>query len=211
MDLFSALSSLATAGALIAAIWQVRQGVTDARARDEDRRVERALVLYQSVVAEGATYEGFHRLSVLLRRLGSARFATTTWYVLSDSDLATGGCLDPGEESREQAFADLYTVLWFFERSRISVHRGLVNPDVLMSTLGFHFWWWGQILHELRGPKATEAVRELAQQARLWAETNGCLEDWMSRCSTDFNGGPARDGDVETAPLSGNTSERASE
>jgi hypothetical protein len=177
---------------LLAALWQLRQGVLDGRARDEDRRVERALDLYESLVAQGATYEGFHRLSIFLRRLGTHERGITTWHVVSDGDLDAGGCLDPAEREREQPFADLYAVLWFFERCKTALDRSLVSEDVLMSTVGFHFWWWGQILRDLRGPKATAAVHELAAKATTWAATNKELSDWQACCRTDFDGGPQR-------------------
>lgn len=192
MDVFGGVESVATTGALLAAIWQLRQGLRDGRARDDDRRTERALALYEDVVAESATYEAFHRLSVLLRRRGSADFGTTTWHVLSDADLSSGGYLDPAEVDSAQAFADLYAVMWFFERCEASLDRGLVDHEVLMSTLGFHFWWWGQLLARLVGPKATQAVHGLAADAERWATANGALTDWRARCATDFAGGPGR-------------------
>lgn len=191
VGVFEVISSLATLGALLAAIWQLRQAVLAGRVRDEERRVERALVLYEQVVSEGATYEAFHRLSVLLRRLGTAEHGITTWHVVSDEDLNEGGVLDAGDQSREQAFADLYAVLWWFERCLTALDRHLISEDVLMETAGFHLWWWGQMLRELHGPKATRAVRDLGANADAWAQRRGVLDDWRRRCGTDFKGGPA--------------------
>lgn len=191
MEWFGPIESLATVGALVAVLWQLRQSVNDGRRRDEDHRVERALTLHEQLVAEGATQEGFHRLSVLLRRLGTAECGTSTWHVLSDTDLERGGCLDPHREDREQAFADLYAVMWYFERCQLALDRHLVSEDVLMSTVGFHFWWWGQLLRNLRGPKATQSVARLAEIARGWSANAGVIGDWHNRCATDFQGGPA--------------------
>lgn len=188
VQVFDFISSLATAGALLAALWQLRSGVLDARERDEARRVERALELHEDVVAEGATYEGFHRFSVFLRRIGTQTHGLTTWHVVSDADLLTHGCLDPDDPTREQPFADLYTVLWFFERCQLALERRLVDQEVLMVTLGFHFWWWGQLLRDLRGPKASVAIHDLSQQAADWAAADGRLDDWYDRCLTDFAG-----------------------
>lgn len=191
MSVFEVLSALATVGALCAALWQLRLGLMDGRARDEDRRVERALALYEDLVADGATYEGFHRLSILLRHIGSATYGETTWHIVSDADLEQGGELDPTRIDREQAFADLYAVLWYFERCRLALTRNLVSEDVLMETVGFHFWWWGQVLRDLHGPKATEAVHDLARRAATWAASQGELDNWSQRCPTDFGSGPA--------------------
>lgn len=191
MEPFTILSSFATVGALLAALWQLRRTAKDARMRDEDRRVERALKMYENVVSEGATFEAFHRLSLLLRDVGSRNYKKTTWHVLSDKDLDTGGLLDPRQKKREQEYADLYAVLWFFERAAIALRRGLVSKDILMESVGFHFWWWGQILRNLQSPKASVSVRELASLARLWAIENNLYEEWRKRCLNDFNGGPS--------------------
>lgn len=192
VDIWNVLASLATVGALVAALWQLRRGVQDGRSRDEARRVERALEMYQSVIAEGATHDAFHRLSVLLRRIGTMETGCTTWHVLRDEDLTTGGILDPQDVSKEQAFADLYAVIWFFERCELTLRRGLVSEDVLFETLGFHFWWWGQVLLELKGPKASQSVHRLAVRSTEWARQAEVLSDWVSRCTTDFNGGPGQ-------------------
>ena len=187
---FEAISSVATVGAVLAALWQLRLGLIDGRARDDDRRVERALALYEDLVSEGATYEGFHRLSILLRQVGSSKHGVTTWHVVTDRDLGPGGELDPANHDRERAFADLYAVLWFFERCKLSLGRGIVSEDVLLETVGFHFWWWGQVLRGMHGPKASVAVHDLAARAEAWATEQRVLDDWQSRCETDFDGGP---------------------
>jgi hypothetical protein len=201
MDVWSAATSVATVGALLAALWQLQRGIQDARERDEDRRVERALQLYEDVISEGATHKAFHRLSVLLRRVGSQALPLTTWQIMSDRDLGPGGFLDPDDNTKEEAFADLYGVMWFFERCELSLERKLVSEDVLMATLGFHFWWWGQILFNLRGPKASQAVHRLAQKAEAWATTSGHLRDWQTRCETDFSGGPGQPLNISPSPV----------
>jgi hypothetical protein len=193
VSVLEALTSIATIGAVLAALWQLGLVVMDGRARDEDRRVERALALCADVVAEGATHEGFHRFSILLRRLGSKTHGATTWHVVRDADLEVGGELDPQRGDREQAFADLYAVLWFFERCEVSLNRKIVSEDVLMQTVGFHFWWWGQVLFELHAPKATVSVHALAVRAEQWAKSQHHLDDWKRRTEFDFDGGTAKD------------------
>lgn len=191
MTIFDVASSIATVGALLAAIWQLRRQVADGRRRDQDRRVERAIELYEAVVAEGQTHEAFHRLSLLLRRIGSEKYGKTTWKILSDKDIEAGGELDPRNTNREQAYADLYAILWFFERCKMSLRREIVSEDILMETLGFHFWWWGELLRDLKGPKSVHAVHDLAERSRMWASREGLIQDWIVRCADDFNGSGA--------------------
>lgn len=192
MDWINAIGQLATAGALLAAIWQLRKGVIDGRQRDSDRRVERALGYYESVVAEGETQRAFHRLSVALRMQGSQDHGSTTWHVVSDADLRAGGLLDPTDAAKTQLFADTYAVLWLFERCELALSRNIVDRAVLMETLGFHFWWWAQMMRGLRGPKAAASVHCLGGMATNWAHEQGLLEDWHQRCSGDFDAGGPR-------------------
>lgn len=206
MVFFEFINSVGTFGALCAAVWQLWRGRKDARARDGDRRVERALEMFDDVVAGGETAEAFHRLSVALRAHGSERHGVSTWHRLQDSDLTAGRFLDAEREERDRLFADLYTVLWFFERVDIALQRQLVDDDVLMQTLGFHFWWWGQVLLNLDGPKASASIHRLSLAAERWAAGNGMLDDWHRRCLTDFDGsGPKqrRMGDRQTATADG--------
>lgn len=202
MDWINAVGQLATAGALIAAIWQLRQGVIDARLRDRDRRVERALGYYESVVAEGETQRAFHRLSVALRLQGSKDHGMTTWHVVYDRDLEAEGFLDPTDAGKTQLFADTYAVLWLFERCELALHRQIVDRDMLMETLGFHFWWWSQMMRGLQSPKAAAAVHRLGTMARTWADDRGRLDEWHARCATDFEGAGPRyeDGVDEYSP-----------
>src|SRR5690606_8546256 len=134
------ISSLGTFGALCAAIWQLHLGVKGDRERDEDARLERSLQLFDEVVAAGGTAEAFHRLSVALRQQGTIRAGRTSWYCLSDVHLDSGGFFDVKSAEWGQLFADLYTVLWCFERVETALEHKIVTRDVLMSTLGFHFW-----------------------------------------------------------------------
>lgn len=192
MYVFEIISSLGTFGALCAAIWQLHLGVKGDKERDEDGRVERSLQLFDEVVAAGGTAEAFHRLSVALREQGTNRVGRTSWHCLSDTDLDSGGFFDVKSTEWGQLFADLYTVLWFFERVETALQHKIVNRDVLMSTLGFHFWWWGEVLQGLRAPKASASLHKLASEAEQWARTNQKLDDWCSRCQHDFGGNGAR-------------------
>ena len=124
-----------------------------------------------------------------LRHLGSEKYGFTTWVRLSDIDFQTGGILDPNKTGADVPFEDLYRVLWFFERVEIALDRKIVKPDVLMQTIGFHCWWWNELLAHIEAPKATAALRSIGPTAREWAANTRQLDDWVSRCKTDFNGG----------------------
>ena len=80
-------------------------------------------------------------------------------------------------------------MLWFFERTEIALRFNLVNPDVLFNAVGFHCWWWGQLLRNIQAPKATFALRNLAPRAAIWASENEVYKEWTSHCTSDFNGG----------------------
>ncbi|MBC7593631.1 MAG: hypothetical protein H7288_06805 [Kineosporiaceae bacterium] len=192
MDLLGIINSIAVTGALLAAIWQLRESNKSARTRDESQRTERALALYRDLVAEGPAAEAFHRLSVYLRREGSMTAGRTSWRLLKNSDLDAGGLLDPSAPDKQQLFADLYTILWFFERTEISRASKIVNPELLMRTLGFHFWWWGQILVDLDAPKASGSIHALSIIAQEWAIETKNLDIWRSSCTFDFDGGPGK-------------------
>ena len=103
--------------------------------------------------------------------------------------------------TNDRLFADLYTVMWFFERAEVALNRRLVDRDALMATLGFHCWWWGQVLLELRGPKAVAAVHQLADDAGRWARSQGVMADWEARCTTDFAGGGPKPFDAAITSL----------
>jgi hypothetical protein len=141
-------------------------------------------------VADGETAKAFHRLSVLLRQLGSRSFGITTWLLIGDDDLHAGGCLSPERAEYDTAFEDLYRVLWYFERVKTASTYNLVNESVLFETIGFHCWWWNEILRDLHSPKAVRAIRDLGEAAEHWARTHSQYENWCGRCATDFAGGP---------------------
>ena len=188
MAWFDYVNSVGIVGALAVAAYQTRQLVSDARARDRDRRTERALELYRDLVVDGDTANAFHRLSVLLRHEGSRRFGITTWYVMTDGEFEAGGLLDPSSTGMNTPFEDFYRVIWYFERVENSLRFKLVEPDVLFHAVGFHCWWWNQLLGEIKAPKASRGLRSVAEDATSWAKVQGIHDDWLTHCSTDFNG-----------------------
>ncbi len=192
MTWYDAVNSIALVGALGVAAYQLRRAGQDARQRDVDARTSRALDLYRDLVVEGDTAAAFHRLSLELRRRGTQRHGATTWLLLDDSDFDHGGVLDPQIPGSDSPFEDLYRVLWYFERVQISLKHGLVDESVLMETIGFHCWWWGELLRGVTTPKASAALRELRPVALAWAVEAGTLETWAERCQTDFDGGGPR-------------------
>jgi hypothetical protein len=179
-------------GALATAAYQSRRLVLDARCRDEDLRTERALSFYRDLVVDGDTAQSFHRMSVLLRRQGTEMHGFTTWRILRDDALTRGGLLDPDDPALEGPYEDLYQILWFFERVERALHFGLIHEEVTFSTVGFHCWWWGELLRDLQAPKAARSIRELAPRVAEWAAKNGELQRWIEHCPRDFDGaGPA--------------------
>lgn len=191
MAWYDVVNAVGVSGALGVGAYQATRAVHDARVRDQDRRTERALTLYRDLVAEGATASAFHRLSLMLRRLGAASSGGTTWQLLNDADFGSAGALDPAEPALEAPFEDLYRVLWFFERVDTALAYGLLDEDVLFETIGFHCWWWAQLLRNVHSPKASGSLHQLGPRAARWAHDAGRLETWKSHCQTDFNGGPA--------------------
>lgn len=181
-------------GALLLSAYQTRQLAADSRQRDEERRVELALNLYRDLVVDGDTANAFHRLSVGLRKVGTARHNTITWYLPKDDDLGVGGLMDPSADADGSDFADLYRVMWFFERAHIALTHGLIAKEVFFEAAGFHVWWWNEILRDIEGPKAMSALRALAVEVDSWARSTSRIDSWRSRCMTDFNGGPASSG-----------------
>lgn len=178
--------SIGVLGALGTGLWQLRQNNAGNRRRDEDARTERSLKLHHDIVAEGATHEAFHELSVWLREHGTERFGATTWYLLSDDDFAANGLMvRRGNEDRH--FRHVYTVLWFFERTEIALSHGLVNQEVLLESIGYHIWWWDELFRELKHPKARSSLSRLADKARTWAVNEGVADNWHKGCLTDFN------------------------
>lgn len=188
MDTWELVNTVGIMGALITAAVQVHRAARDAKQRDAERRVERALQLYSDLVVDGATADAFHRLSVLLRQLGSERHGKTTWLLLDDRQFDTGGILDPLKDERHAPFEDLYRVLWYFERVDTALNRGLVDKDVLFETIGFHCWWWAQLLRSVKSPKATAAITALGPRASDWAKAAGEYATWVAKCSNDFDG-----------------------
>lgn len=129
---------------------------------------------------------------MFLRRHGSSAHGITTWYVLRDDDFSHEGLLDPTDLTKEQPFRDFYQVLWFFERVQTTLQQRLVNQDVLFETIGFHCWWWSQLLERIASVKAVSAVQGLGPQAASWAAEAGEYDRWQSHCMTDFDGGGPR-------------------
>lgn len=185
------IQSIVVVGALLIAGYQTRLLVRDFRKRDHDLRVERALNMYRDLVIEGDASSAFHRLSVLLRNQGFRQFRTVAWKLPEDSDLNSGGLMDPTLEGSDTPFADLYRVMWYFERAHIAVEQNLIDKSVFFEAAGFHIWWWNQILRDLNAPKAMGSLRSSAADVTNWARNAGKLEEWRDRCNADFNGGPA--------------------
>ena len=79
-----------------------------------------------------------------------------------------------------------------FERVETALKFDLVDGEVMFRTIGYHCWWWGQLLAEIRSPKAARALHVLAPQAADWARADHSYADWVSRCLRDFNGGPPK-------------------
>lgn len=185
------IEAAAVVGALLLSGYQTRRLAKDSRHRDEERRIELALNFYRDLVVDGDTAKAFHRLSVRLRKVGTAKFTAMTWYLPDDSDLQPGGLMDPNAEGEGVLFADLYRVMWYFERANIALVHGLIDRDVFFEAAGFHVWWWNQILRSVREPKAMSSLRALAEAVEEWALNKEQLHDWKARCETDFAGGSA--------------------
>lgn len=189
--LFEGLAAIATVGALAAAIWQLWVGNRDRRDAEQSTRSDRAMKLFDEVVAGGDTAKAFHELSVYLRKLGTGESGEVTWYLAQDHDLSQAGVFSPAQRESEIAFANLYTVLWFFERVDGSLQSRVIDPETCYRTLGFHIWWWDQLLRGVSTPKARAALTVLADWATRQAESKGQLDNWIARCSSDFAGGGA--------------------
>lgn len=188
--IFDGLASVATVGGLGAAIWQLYVGNRDRRANEQSHRAERAMRLFEDVVAGTPTAEAFRALSVYLRNAGSTP-GTVAWYLPSDADLTGEGVFAPSDPGREEAYANLYTVLWFFERAEASMESNVVDPKAMFKSLGFHMWWWGQVLRDLHAPTPKVSLERLALRAEEAAAISGELDQWSVRCDGDFGGGPA--------------------
>jgi hypothetical protein len=187
---FDYINSAGIIGALILGALQTRKLGKEARARDADRRIERALEFYRDLVVDGDTANAFHRLSVMLRHKGTKVFRRTTWFVMTDQEFEAGGLLDPSATGINTPFEDFYRVIWYFERVDNALQFGLVNPDVFFRTVGFHCWWWGHLLGQIKSPKAIRSLHQLGPRAAEWAQREQLFETWWSHCVTDFNGGP---------------------
>jgi hypothetical protein len=185
---FDYVNSAGIIGALAVGAFQAHRLSADARERDKDRRIERALDLYRDLVVEGDTALAFHELSVLLRTEGSRRFSTNTWYLIDDRELLRGGLLDPTVTGMKTSFQNLYKVLWFFERVQKSLEYNLIDSEVMYGTIGYHCWWWDQLLVKVRAPKAAAALHQLGPEAARWAMRHQCYDDWIARCADDFDG-----------------------
>jgi hypothetical protein len=188
-------------GALGLSAYQTRRLASEARTRDQERRAEQSLELYRDFVIEGSTAEAVNRMSVLLRKTGTEMFGTSTWFCMTDDDFGPGRLLDASDLGLTTPFQDLYRILFFFERTEGSLRYGFVDSDVLFSTVGFHIWWWSQLLWEVTGPKASVSLHSLAPVVQAWSQSqvvdvapcSTLLELWHSRCGTDFNGVGPRD------------------
>ncbi len=185
---FEAIAAIATVGALGAAIWQLWVGNRDRRDSEQSTRADRAMKLFEEVVAGGDTAKAFHELSLYLRRLGSDG-GVVTWYLADDDDLQGEGVFSPAQPTSEEAFAKLYTVLWFFERVQGSLASKVIDPSACFRTTGFHIWWWDQLLRDVNLPKASSALSELGRWVTAEAAASGELEMWHTKCATDFGGG----------------------
>ncbi len=184
-------------GAFAISAYQIRRLAVDARQRDADRRIERALELYRDLVVDGDTADAFNQLSVLLRNAGAKRFGVHTWIIVSDDEIASGGALDPALPGMDVAFQNFYRVLWYFERVESALYFNLIDPEVLFRTIGFHCWWWGQLLRGIHRPKASDALHKLAPKAAAWARNNGEYDRWLARCATDFDGAGPVESEIE--------------
>lgn len=191
-EIFDALASMATAGGLFAAIWQLWVGNRDRRKSENSVRAERAMHMYEEVVAGGPVADAFHDLSVFLHEVGSAEFEVPTWHVAKDIDFSNGGIFSTETKAQGEAFRDLFTVLWFFERVASARASQVIDSDACYRSMGYHIWWWDQILYEMHAPKARKQLRELATWVTELAKSDGQLLDWQARCMTDFDGGPYR-------------------
>jgi hypothetical protein len=193
---FDYVNSAGIVGALGLTAFQTRRLLLDARDRDEDRRTERALDLYRDLVVDGDTAKAIESVSVMLRNAGGEKFGCVTWLVIGDEEFGPGGLLCPGTDEKDRIYQDFYRVLWYFERVENSLHFGLIQPEVLFRSIGFHCWWWGQLLRNIHSVKAVSALHVLAPRATEWARRNGEYDRWLTRCATDFDAGPP-------VPLSG--------
>jgi hypothetical protein len=193
VDWVGSVETAAVVGALLISGYQTRRLVTDSRQRDRERRVELALNLYRDLVVDGDTANAFHRLSVALRKQGSATHRIMTWYLPVNQDINPGGLMDPNADGATVLFADLYRVMWYFERANTALNNDLIDREVFFEAAGFHVWWWDQILRNIDAPKAMSALRDLAGKVSFWAVERELLNEWRSKCLTDFDGGPPDD------------------
>jgi hypothetical protein len=188
MNVAEWLNSAGVLGALIFTGFQTRRSMVENRERSASDRVARSLDLYRDLVVDGDTADAFHRLSNRLRMEGTRKSGKATWMLLCDADLERGGFLDCPGDAVNTPFRDVYQVLWFFERAGIALEAGLVDPEMFHETIGYHCWWWAQILRDFHAPKAAQAVHTLGNQAEHSASASGLLDGWVDRCMTDFGG-----------------------
>lgn len=188
MNVAEWLNSAGVLGALIFTGYQTRRSMVESRSRSASERVARALDLYRDLVVDGDTADAFHRLSNLLRMEGTRKCGTVSWMLLCDADLERGGFLDCPDDAVNTPFRDVYQVLWFFERAEIALEADLVDPEMFQKTIGYHCWWWAQILRDFEAPKAAQAVHKLGSLAERSAVEGELLDGWVERCLTDFGG-----------------------
>jgi hypothetical protein len=185
------IQAVAVVVALLVAAYQTRLLLVDSRKRESAARVARALDMYRDLIVDGDTAVAFHRVSVRLRHEGWKRHAVATWRLPEKGDLGPEGLMDPTDNSPESLFADFYRIIWYFERANLAITNSLIDREVFFKAAGFHVWWWNEIMRNVDGPKAMAGLRALASEVESWAHSEGVLADWESRCTMDFNGGPA--------------------
>lgn len=190
-DFRDVVETVALLGALIAAAVQVAMLRRDRSEQDRQRREILTLDLHRDMTVDGETAAAFRRLSVSLRGLGTAHRGMTTWYLIRDADLAPGGLFDLAREAAAQDYVDLYRVLWYLQRVSAARAAGIVDDDFLFALMGFHLWWWNQLLRHLSAPSAMPSVLRLGVAAERWADVNRHMSNWTRRCANDFDGAGA--------------------
>lgn len=198
MTLVELLTAVGIVAALTFSTIEMRDRSRQSRIHDQMRREEAALQLHRDMTLDGETANAFRRLSLVLRSEGTRIHGRTTWRMLTDKDLEPGGFLDNSDPEHNQPYADFYRVLWLFQRCDMALTRGLADQSLLNDLSGFHFWWWNELLREIRRPTSMRHLRELAAHTAEWAAQNGHLDEWNQRCAYDFGGGPAKGNESAT-------------
>jgi hypothetical protein len=188
-DLFQTLGVLA---AIAFSTYQIILLRKDANRRECQRREETALQLHRDITMDGEAAAGCRRLSLSLRARGMQIYGTETWSLVLEEDFNPGGLLDSSSPENQQNYADVYRTMWYFERVYTVERSDLVDSDLLFSLIGFHVWWWNQILRNVRHPVVMRKVIELGHRSEVWAASQGRLQDWVQRCRNDFDNAGAK-------------------